>query len=103
MKNFKKEDRYHRAVKHVEDIRKFYYHLAVYLIVNIGISGIKIYNDMNDGDVYVFGAGAVWLFWGIGLAFHAFKVFVIPFIMGKNWEEDKIKKYMNEDSHNRWE
>ena len=103
MKNFKKEDRYHRAVKHVEDIRKFYGHLLVYLIVNIEISGIKIYNDMVDGDVLVFGTMAVWVFWGIGLAFHAFKVFGLPKILGKNWEEEKINEYMNEDSQDRWE
>ncbi len=103
MKNLKKEDRYQRAVKHVEEIRKFYFHLVVYLIVNIGISGVKIYNDMIDGDVYVFGTEEVWLFWGIGLAFHAFKVFGISFIMGKNWKEDKIKEYMKKDSQDRWE
>jgi hypothetical protein len=29
------------------------------------------------------------------LVFHTLKVFGFPFFMGKNWEERKIKEYMN--------
>jgi hypothetical protein len=41
--------------------------------------------------------------WGIGLVFHAIKVFGLSPFFGKNWEERKIKEYMEEDEpRNRW-
>jgi len=108
MRNYRKEETYLRASRHVEDIRKFYGHLCAYLIVNCLISGFKMYNDFEQGETFNdaffdFGTFAVWVFWGIGLAFHAFKVFGLPFLLGKNWEEEKIKQYMNEDSQDKWE
>jgi len=35
--------------------------------------------------------------WGIGLAFHASKVFGFNPFLGKDWEESQIKKFMDED------
>jgi hypothetical protein len=35
--------------------------------------------------------------WGIGLFFHASKTFEFNPLLGKNWEERQIKKYMEED------
>ena len=41
--------------------------------------------------------------WGIGLVFHAVKVFGLNPFFGKNWEERKIKEYMQEDERkNPW-
>ena len=39
----------------------------------------------------------LWLLWGIGLALHAFSVFGLPFLLGKNWEEEKIKSFMDDE------
>ena len=108
MKQHNKEETYLRAKRQVEDIKKFYGHLAAYLIVNCLISGFKIYENLEDGEpfneaFFDFDTVAVWVFWGIGLAFHAFKVFGLPFLLGKNWEDEKIKQYMDEDSRDRWE
>jgi 2TM domain len=106
MKNYNnKNDAYSRARYKVDRIRGFYKHLAAYIIINSLILGIKIIKDFNFGDsnfdlwvdINIYG---IWFFWGIGLAFHAFSVFgVIPFF-GKNWEENKIKKYMEEEEYN---
>lgn len=92
--------KYLRAKKRVDDIKGFYVHLAVYLGVNIFISVTKIMNNLDEGDSLMyeltdFSTYAVWLFWGIGLAMHAFKIFGTNWLMGKDWEEQKIKELMN--------
>lgn len=42
----------------------------------------------------------VWLLWGIGLAIHGFAVFVLPKIIGNDWEDRKIRQFMEEDEKN---
>ncbi|MFH6604312.1 2TM domain-containing protein [Maribacter algicola] len=92
-----------RARKKVEELKGFYWHMAIYLTVNLFISISKISRNMFSGES--FGEGflefetfAVWVFWGVGLAFHAVKVFSLNPIFGKKWEERQIKKYMEQDS-----
>ena len=43
----------------------------------------------------------MWLFWGMGIAIHAFMVFVLPKIIGEHWEEEKIKQFMDEEKKNK--
>lgn len=105
MKNFNQNDAYSRAKYKVERIKKFYKHLAAYIIVNSLILGLKIVRNLNHGesfseaffDIDFYG---IWLFWGLGLAFHAFAVFGSDYFFGRNWEENKIKQYMEEDELN---
>jgi 2TM domain len=100
-----KNDAYSRARYKVDRIRGFYKHLAAYIIINSLILGIKIIKNFNFGDsnfdlwvdINFYG---IWLFWGIGLAFHAFAVFGTDYFFGKNWEENKINQIMEEDKHN---
>ena len=40
---------------------------------------------------------------GIGIVFHAFGVFGMNFILGKNWEDKKIKELMDKDKKDMWE
>ncbi len=92
--------KYLKAKKRVEDIKGFYGHLAVYIAVNTFISVTKVINNMEEGDSLVneltdFSTYAVWLFWGIGVAMHAFRVFGTNFLMGKDWEDKKIKEIMD--------
>lgn len=108
MKEQDNKSSYIRAQKHVERIKDFYSHFSVYVLVNIFISSIKVVNNMSNGETFSeaffdFSTFAVWLFWGIGVAIHAFSAFGLPFLFGRNWEEDKIKQFMEEESKNRWE
>lgn len=44
--------------------------------------------------------------WGIGLAFHAVKAYKINPMFDKDWEERKIREYMDEEQdqeQQRWE
>ncbi|MDT7832125.1 2TM domain-containing protein [Flavobacteriaceae bacterium S356] len=98
--NNKLDTKYLRAKKRVEDIKGYYIHLAVYIAVNTFISVNKVMNDLEDGEsiggaLSDFGTYAVWLFWGIGLAMHTFRIFGTNLLMGKEWEERKVKELMD--------
>lgn len=95
--NYIEEKSYLKAKKEVEKIKAYYTHLAVYLIVNLVISAMVIKQKIEEGETLgaiflEFDLYAVWVFWGIGIAIHTFKMFGIQFFLGKNWEENKIKE-----------
>jgi len=97
------EQKYIRAKKKVKSIKGFYVHLMVYLIVNIFII---LSRSMSSGDWEVFWEWQSYstaIFWGIGLAFHAFGVFGMDILLGKNWEDRKIKELMDKDKRDTWE
>ena len=88
-----------RAKKRVEELKGFYIHLTVYLAVNMFITTMKVLRNLGDGESFNdafwdFGTFAVWLFWGIGLFFHALKVFSYNPFFSKDWEKRQIQKYM---------
>lgn len=106
MKNYNPEDPgYKSAVKKVKDIKSFYIHLLVYILVNF----ILILIDTN---VIRFGKFNVEpssfytaFFWGIGLAAHGARVFGPGLFLGEKWEEKKIKELMDKDRERmqKWE
>lgn len=100
----KEQLRYEKAFKRVKKIKGFYTHLLVYVVINIMIVIINIQN-LDKGESYFqiknfFTA----FFWGIGLLAHAISVFGPEIFFGKNWEERKIKEYMEKEnqSNNQW-
>ena len=100
------EQKYVLARKRVEKISKFYKHLATYVIVNTFLSAIFIVGDINDGDTFNeafldYHNYKIWLFWGIGIVFQALNTFGVRLFFGKNWEEKKIQKYMDEQKYGR--
>ena len=92
-------NKYVRARKRVEDLKEFYTSLMMYPIV------IPFLIFIN----YKTSWGFQWFWfpmigWGIGLLFHAYKVYFTDGILGRNWEERKIRQYMEEnDSNTHWE
>ena len=92
--------KYVRAKKRVEDIKSFYKHLTLYLIVNFIFIGRRIYKDIFYGDS-IFEAFTdlsnynFFFWWGVVLIFHAIGTFGIPNLFSKDWEERKIKELMN--------
>ncbi|QMU63990.1 MAG: hypothetical protein GKR88_06555 [Flavobacteriaceae bacterium] len=106
-KNYLKEQQYLKAKKRVKDIKGFYSHLVVYIIINTFISGIIVYGlSYDSGSDFLevithFGVYSTWLFWGIGLFFHWLGVFGFKNILGKSWEDKKIKELMKKDERRR--
>lgn len=95
-------DKKERARKRVEELKGFYWHFGMYLLVNSVLSTLKISQNIADGETFNqafwdFGTFAVWFFWGIGLVFHAAKVFSYNPFFNKEWEERQIRKYMDQE------
>lgn len=94
---------YIRAKKRVKEMKAFYIHLTVYVLVNLFLSGIIIFGLIKSGDSFTeaitnFGTYSTWLFWGIGMFFHWMGVFGFKSIgLGKDWEEKKIREMMDKD------
>ncbi len=101
MEKFNKESKYIRAKERVEELKKFYGNLTSYIVV---ISGLAILNYWVDGWSYPWFLWAAFG-WGIGLLFHAIRTFNMNPFFGKDWEQRKIKEFMNEEeqSPRRWE
>jgi len=98
--NYLQEQKYIRAKKRVEELKGYYWHLAIYIVINLFLSGSQVVEGISENKSFIeifsdFSIYGVWIMWGIGLVFHTLKVFGFPFFMGKNWEERKIKEYMN--------
>jgi 2TM domain len=98
--NYKEEERYYQAKKRVEEIKGFYGHLASFVLVNLFLFVLNIMTSPTE----------LWFFWpllgwGIGLFFHAMKVFNCMPFFSKNWEERKIKEFMDkeENAKNNWQ
>ena len=94
-------ERHKRAKKRVEEIKGFYIHLFVYMAVNVFIL-VAIYSSVsgNWSNFWDLGHFFTPIFWGIGLAFHATKVFALNPFFSKDWEERQIQKYIDEDKKN---
>ncbi|WP_298758728.1 2TM domain-containing protein [uncultured Psychroserpens sp.] len=86
------DDRYVRARKRVEELKEFYYSLLSYCIVIPFLAFINYYTSWHYQWFW-------WpmLGWGIGLGFHAYKVYVNDGVLGNNWEKRKIEKFMREE------
>ena len=91
-------DKYKRAKKRIEDLKGFYGHLSVYLLINAAILLIIYLSARNDGETF-WQAGHFFtlIFWGLGVLLHAIFTFQLNPFFGKKWEERQIRKYMEED------
>jgi hypothetical protein len=89
------EKKYEVAKKRVEEIKAFYTHLIVYVVV---ISALTIINLVTQiGDPYK----TYWFlyplgFWGFGLFWHAMGTFVFTKKGPRSWENRKIKEIMDQ-------
>jgi sensor histidine kinase YesM len=85
------DKKYARAKKRVEDLKGFYIHFAIYLLM----IPVFIYLNMRS-------TGFPWAIfpiigWGAGISGHAMEVFNYNPFLGKNWEEKKIRELMDRE------
>jgi len=83
--------KYDRAKKKVDELKGFYIHFAIYLIM------VPVFIFLN-----VRSTGFPWaifpiLGWGAGVSGHAMEVFNYNPFLGRNWEERKIRELMDKD------
>ncbi len=91
--NFKQEERYYFAKKKVNDIKGFYGNLISYILFNGFFLLLNLKNDPTN----------IWFYWplfgwGIGVVFHGIRVFCYFPFLGKNWEQQKIKEFMEKEN-----
>lgn len=96
-RNYQEEELYKTAQKQVKEIKGFYIHLLVYILVNIFIFVANSdFFDHGFGTISI-GNLALPFFWGIGVFAHWASVFGPNIFLGKKWEEKKIKELMEKD------
>ena len=91
--------KYIRAVERVNEIKEFYGNVISYCIVIPFI--IFIYFRFTPDSFPWF-----WfpiLGWGIGLVIHGFRAFNYRFFLGSDWEDRKLKEFMEEEEKQYWE
>ncbi len=86
------DEKYERARRRVIAIKGFYIHLFFYIGVNIILFLVNMLLTPKH----------LWFFWpligwGIGVLAHAFSVYGVMGLLGKEWEEKKIKQLMAKD------
>ncbi len=102
MRHFNKEENYIKAKKRVDNIRNFFIHLLVYIVANITISSVKVIHNINRGETFNqaffdFSTFALWMAWGIGIAFHGFAVFTDSTKFFITWKNKKLKQYIENE------
>jgi len=98
MEEFNMLDKRKRAKKRVDELKGFYIHLMVYLIINTFIIAVMFMSQADKANFslhwYNFSTA---IFWGLGLLIHALVTFRLNPFFGKSWENRMIQKYMDED------
>ncbi|MEO1159582.1 MAG: 2TM domain-containing protein [Pseudomonadota bacterium] len=77
------------AIEYVHDIKGFYSHLAVYVIVTAVMATANLLTTPDN-------LWFIWpmLGWGLGVASHGLAVFEILSLFGVDWEKRQIKQRM---------
>jgi hypothetical protein len=114
----KQSEKFLKAQKRVNDMKKFYRHLRVYIIINVLLIVVKLnlFNWFKDDYVWMQEKNfSDWasinllgtpIIWGIGLAIHGLYVFKFKsqtwqelkpeFI--KKWEKRQLEKFLREEN-----
>lgn len=100
MKNQNQNLKYIKAKNKVERERGFYTHLIIYLLVNVMITILKVWNNLESwesltDELISINVLSVWCIWGVFLVLH-----FISFKFGGAWEERKIEELMNKELYN---
>ncbi|KRD12805.1 histidine kinase [Flavobacterium sp. Root901] len=92
--NYFEGERYYHAQKRVKEIRSFYEHLTVYILVN----PIVIVVNMMTSPGYLW---CIWslMGWGIPIVLHGLKAFNLPPFFNKKWEERKIREILEKEQN----
>ncbi|MEX0289814.1 MAG: 2TM domain-containing protein [Flavobacteriaceae bacterium] len=100
MQDLNKENRYFKAKERVEELKKFYGNLTAYILVISLLAGINYWTNEWRYMWFLWAAFG----WGIGLLFHAINTFNLNPFFGRDWEQRKIREFMEDEDHKtRWE
>ncbi|MCX2720282.1 2TM domain-containing protein [Lentiprolixibacter aurantiacus] len=91
MENINMENSYLRAKKRVEEIKGFYGNLIAYIIIMPLLAWLNYITTSFPWVIFP----AVG--WGLGVILNGMCAYGYNPLLGKNWEECKIKEFMTED------
>lgn len=97
----KKDHKYLKAKKRVKDLKNFYTNVMMYVFFICALAGLNYYVNELRNPWFLWAAFG----WGIGIFFQAIKVFNWTPLIGRNWEERKMKQFMEEEesNQNQWD
>ncbi len=95
--NEKQSESFLRAKKRVKELKGFYCNVLAYCLVIPFIAFIN-YKTYWEIKWFLFSA----IGWGIGISFHAYRVFARKPIFGAEWEQRKIEQFMREEKDRSW-
>ncbi|MBA4276065.1 2TM domain-containing protein [Flavobacterium sp.] len=102
--NFNHDERYDLAYKRVKKIKGLYVHAMAYFLVNVFIILASYNKSLSGTEVFLrWETFSTAFLWGIGLLVHGLSVFGKNIFFGKNWEERKIKEFMEKEKSEKWE
>ncbi|CAM3477131.1 2TM domain-containing protein [Zobellia roscoffensis] len=87
------ESKYIRAKERVENEKKFYSGLISYVVTISFLAAINYYTNHFAYAWFLWAAFG----WGIGIIVSAIKTFGFNPLFGRDWEQRKIKQFMQED------
>lgn len=96
MKPNENENKYLKAKHRVAGMRKFYNSLISYILFIVALAALNYYVNQLRNPWFLWAAFG----WGIGLFFQGMKAFRWFSFFGKEWEEKKMKKFMEEEERN---
>ena len=93
--------KYLNAKKRVKQVKGFYIHALVFVLVNAFIIMMKVINGQHvAGEPQIkISQFLTIIIWGVGLVAHGLSVFLPNFFLGKNWEEKKIREIMEKNKN----
>lgn len=96
------QTKYELAKKRVAQIKGFYSHLTIYLVINtlLLLNAIGVFNGSLDA-LYMphWGYFTTPIFWGIALLFHGLNTFGYNITPIRKWEERKIQQYIEREEN----
>ncbi|TBN03639.1 2TM domain-containing protein [Hyunsoonleella flava] len=87
-------DSFIKAKRRVEALKGFYFNVLAYCLV---IPFLIVVNYKTYWEFKWFWFSAIG--WGIGIGFHAYRVFVRNPIFGERWEQRKLEQFMREEQN----
>ncbi|MGB5982397.1 MAG: 2TM domain-containing protein [Nonlabens sp.] len=89
------QQRFTKAKDRVEELRAFYQHFLLYIVINMGIAVFNFYIDQWRTPWFLFALGG----WGIGLMGHAIATFDLNPLTNKDWEQRKIQEMLKKEKN----
>ncbi|MBE8726950.1 2TM domain-containing protein [Flavobacterium hungaricum] len=91
--HYTEAERYYQAQKKVKEIKKFYEHLTVYVLVNPIVMVVNLTTSPEH----------LWFLyclfgWGIAIVMNGLKAFNYAPFFDKEWEERKIREIIEQES-----